>query len=331
MSGKINAIDQLRLSLNILSREDVLKIHTATLDVIESIGVRFPSHKALNILEAHGATVDRETMIAKIPGRVVEDALKTAPPIYTLAARDPSTGFAAGRPARLPRHRRLLHRSDRCLYRRAPPHDEERLRRLRACGRCAGRSRLLVVDGRGAGSTAGVARLCTNWKRRGATPPSTCRPRASSPSRRCAPRSRWRRRSWAARTNCASGPSFRSCSARPVRSAMTAVQPRCGLARRRGGLAGRLHDDGVVRLQRPGDDGGQSRRGQRRSDQRAGLDAARASGRAGLLRGGADRDGFAHGRLHGRRAGRFSLRRGDECAERFLQRAAVDGRVCDRR
>jgi trimethylamine--corrinoid protein Co-methyltransferase len=90
MSGKINAIDQLRLSLNILNREDVLKIHTATLDVIESIGVRFPSHKALNILEAHGATVDRETMIAKIPGRVVEDALKTAPPIYTLAARDPS-------------------------------------------------------------------------------------------------------------------------------------------------------------------------------------------------------------------------------------------------
>ena len=90
MSGKINAIDQLRLSLNILSRDDVLKIHTATLEVIESIGVRFPSHKALNILEAHGATVDRETMIAKIPGRVVEDALKTAPPIYTLAARDPA-------------------------------------------------------------------------------------------------------------------------------------------------------------------------------------------------------------------------------------------------
>ncbi len=90
MPGKINAIDQLRLSLNILSRDDVLKIHAATLEVIESIGVRFPSRKALNILEAHGAAVDRETMIAKIPGRVVEDALKTAPPVYTLAARDPA-------------------------------------------------------------------------------------------------------------------------------------------------------------------------------------------------------------------------------------------------
>ena len=60
MSGKINAIDQLCLSLNILSREEVLKIHTATLEVIESIGVRFPSHKALNILEEHGAAVDRD-------------------------------------------------------------------------------------------------------------------------------------------------------------------------------------------------------------------------------------------------------------------------------
>lgn len=90
MAGKINSITNPRLSLDILSQDDVLKIHTATLDVIETVGVRFPSHKALNILEAHGATVDRATMIARIPGHVIEAALKIAPPIYTLAARDPS-------------------------------------------------------------------------------------------------------------------------------------------------------------------------------------------------------------------------------------------------
>ncbi len=90
MAGKINAIANPRLNLGILSKDDVRKIHTATLDVIESVGVRFPSQKALNILEAHGATVDRLTMIAKIPGRVIEEALKLAPPIYTLAARDPA-------------------------------------------------------------------------------------------------------------------------------------------------------------------------------------------------------------------------------------------------
>ncbi len=90
MAGKINAIANPRLSLNILSQQDVLRIHTATLDVIESVGVKFPSHKALDILERHGAAVDRQAMVAKIPGRVVEDALKQAPPVYTLCARDPS-------------------------------------------------------------------------------------------------------------------------------------------------------------------------------------------------------------------------------------------------
>ena len=90
MAGKIDAIANSRLSLNILSEADVQRIHTATLDVIESVGVRFPSEKALGILEANGATIDRETQIAKIPGQVVEDALKQAPPIYTLAARDPA-------------------------------------------------------------------------------------------------------------------------------------------------------------------------------------------------------------------------------------------------
>jgi trimethylamine--corrinoid protein Co-methyltransferase len=86
----INAFSNPRLRLNILSEQDVRRIHTATLDVIESVGVRFPCDKALDILQAHGAQVDRNTQIAKIPGHLVEEALKQAPPIYTLAARDPA-------------------------------------------------------------------------------------------------------------------------------------------------------------------------------------------------------------------------------------------------
>jgi len=90
MTGQIKAIANPRLSLNILSMDEVQRIHTATLDLIESIGVRFPSNKALEILKSYGAAVNRDSMIAKIPGQVVEDALKHAPPVYTLAARDPS-------------------------------------------------------------------------------------------------------------------------------------------------------------------------------------------------------------------------------------------------
>jgi trimethylamine--corrinoid protein Co-methyltransferase len=90
MTGKIKSITNPRLGLNILSAEDVQRIHTATLDVIEGVGVRFPSQKALDIWEANGATVDRETTIVKVPGQVIEDALEKAPPVYTLAARDPA-------------------------------------------------------------------------------------------------------------------------------------------------------------------------------------------------------------------------------------------------
>lgn len=90
MAGKIKSITNPRLGLNILSPEDVQHLHTATLDVIESVGVKFPSTKALDLWEAHGATVDRDTMIVKVPGHVVEEALKQAPPAYTLAARDPA-------------------------------------------------------------------------------------------------------------------------------------------------------------------------------------------------------------------------------------------------
>ena len=89
MAGEIKSIANPRLSLNILSPEDVRRIHSATLDIIESAGVRFPSTKALDIWEDHGATVDRDTMIVKVPGHVIEDALKLAPPVYTLTARDP--------------------------------------------------------------------------------------------------------------------------------------------------------------------------------------------------------------------------------------------------
>jgi len=90
MSQKIKSIHSPKLSLNILTPEEVRQIHTATLDVIESVGVRFPSEKALDILEAHGAQVNRETMVARIPGHLVEEYLAKAPPAYTLAALDPA-------------------------------------------------------------------------------------------------------------------------------------------------------------------------------------------------------------------------------------------------
>ncbi len=90
MTRSIKSITNPKLSLNILDPQEVQRIHTATLDVIETVGVRFPSQRALDIWAAHGATVDWQTQIVKAPGYLIEEALKKAPPAYTLAARDPA-------------------------------------------------------------------------------------------------------------------------------------------------------------------------------------------------------------------------------------------------
>ena len=78
-----------RVKLNLLDEGEVRQIHEATLDVIETVGVKFHSHNALDILEANGAIVDRETTVAKIPAAVVEKAMSTVPHEYTLGARNP--------------------------------------------------------------------------------------------------------------------------------------------------------------------------------------------------------------------------------------------------
>jgi trimethylamine---corrinoid protein Co-methyltransferase len=90
MTQPIHAITNPRIRLEVLSQADVERIHTASLEVIESTGVRFPSQKALDIWEAHGARVDRSTMVVRAPGQLIESALRQAPPEYVLAARDPA-------------------------------------------------------------------------------------------------------------------------------------------------------------------------------------------------------------------------------------------------
>lgn len=77
------------VKLELLSSEDVRQIHEATLDVIENVGVKFHSQNALDILEANGASVDRETTVAKIPAAAVEKAMSTVPHEFTLGARNP--------------------------------------------------------------------------------------------------------------------------------------------------------------------------------------------------------------------------------------------------
>ena len=74
MTRPIKSITDPKLSLGILTPEEVQRLHQATLEVIESVGVRFPSKRALETWAAHGATVDWETSIVKAPAALVEAA-----------------------------------------------------------------------------------------------------------------------------------------------------------------------------------------------------------------------------------------------------------------
>ena len=62
------------------------KVHTHSLDLIETCGIRFHSPRALEILHGAGATIDGP--VARIPGHVVESALKDGPAAFDLCARD---------------------------------------------------------------------------------------------------------------------------------------------------------------------------------------------------------------------------------------------------
>ncbi len=88
MTKKIKSISDPRLHLDILSLQDVEKIHEATLDIIEKTGVCFPSDHALSIWEERGASVNHATKVVKAPRELIENAIKQCPSGYILGARD---------------------------------------------------------------------------------------------------------------------------------------------------------------------------------------------------------------------------------------------------
>ncbi len=78
------------------SDERLDRLKQATLDILEGVGVRFQSDKALDVLAENGARVDREKQIAKLPPSLVLDAMATAPRSFPLGARDASCDIAVG-------------------------------------------------------------------------------------------------------------------------------------------------------------------------------------------------------------------------------------------
>ncbi|MBS7623269.1 trimethylamine methyltransferase family protein [Candidatus Bathyarchaeota archaeon] len=71
----------------IFTRDDIYRIHTATLEVLERTGVRVEEESALKLLASIGSDVDLSRRIAKIPQNVVEEAIRNSARTIHFAGR----------------------------------------------------------------------------------------------------------------------------------------------------------------------------------------------------------------------------------------------------
>lgn len=72
----------------LLSDSEIARVHDASLDILEQVGLLVRNRRAQEILRAHGLRMD-ESEIVKFPRTVVERALELIPPTFTFYARDP--------------------------------------------------------------------------------------------------------------------------------------------------------------------------------------------------------------------------------------------------
>lgn len=82
----VNQNFQQTLGLNFFTEDQLEKLHFATLDILERVGVRVFEEEALLLLKEGGARV--EGNLVKIPAWMVQEALVTAPARVSLATRE---------------------------------------------------------------------------------------------------------------------------------------------------------------------------------------------------------------------------------------------------
>lgn len=81
------------MSLNMFSQDDLNAIHWATLEVLNTVGIKVPGEEEREIFAAAGTIVDKETNIVKIPPYMVEEAISSAPSTLLLAGRIPENDY----------------------------------------------------------------------------------------------------------------------------------------------------------------------------------------------------------------------------------------------
>jgi len=76
--------------VNILEESQLNQLQSATLEILEQVGIHCPSDKALKIYAEHGGQVDFSNQLVKLPSQIVMEAMSHAPRFYTMGARHPA-------------------------------------------------------------------------------------------------------------------------------------------------------------------------------------------------------------------------------------------------
>lgn len=82
--------------LEVLSRDEVLKIHEESLEILEDTGIKILDENALKMLSSNGVQVDFENKLVRFPENLIKEALKSCPKKLTFLDRDKGKGFEVG-------------------------------------------------------------------------------------------------------------------------------------------------------------------------------------------------------------------------------------------
>ncbi len=82
--------------IEVLSRDEILQIHQAALEVLKDPGVKIQHEEALDIFKRAGAEIEQTKEIAHIPSQLVEFAINHAPRFITICGRNPKYDLKSG-------------------------------------------------------------------------------------------------------------------------------------------------------------------------------------------------------------------------------------------
>lgn len=85
-----------RRPIDILTKSEVERVHSGTLEVLEETGVVFEHKRALEILADAGCKVDFKKQRARFPSYLVEECIRKCPSSFTLKAREAKNDLRLG-------------------------------------------------------------------------------------------------------------------------------------------------------------------------------------------------------------------------------------------